>query len=152
MYKIGTRMYNKGTKHVQVWYKDKKYVPTENPALPDTPTTFGVIFSLCSFYLGTPTPPIMVKLTERSDRMEIKIRNINPSIVQEFDEKAKKQGLSRQEYLRSILENYTLLNNINDRELEYQNRLEKNTKMLEIISEKLDKNNEFLHYLTEDDS
>ncbi|AKG05820.1 hypothetical protein AAV35_013880 (plasmid) [Salimicrobium jeotgali] len=84
--------------------------------------------------------------------MEIKIRNINPSIVQEFDEKAKKQGLSRQEYLRSILENYTLLNNINDRELEYQNRLEKNTKMLEIISEKLDKNNEFLHYLTEDDS
>lgn len=94
----------------------------------------------------------MLKYRKRGDVVDILLRNINPSIVKELDEKAKKIGLSRQQFMKDIIENYTILNNINDREMEYRNHLEKATKMMAVVGEQLEKNTEVINLLMEDEN
>lgn len=83
--------------------------------------------------------------------MDLVIRNLNPSIVKEIDEKAKNIGVSRQVYLKDLLENHTIMNDINDRELDYRERLDVNTDIIEKVAVQLEKNNEILSVLMEDD-
>ena len=50
--------------------------------------------------------------------MEIKIRGINPHAVKKIDELAKEKNLSRNEYLKNVLEELSFLemnDNVNDR-------------------------------------
>lgn len=83
--------------------------------------------------------------------MDVIIRDVNPTVVKEYTERAKKVGLSRQIYLKNMLENYSFLNNINDREREYKNQLELNSKLMMELKESLDRNNKLLELLMEDD-
>ncbi|WHX25131.1 hypothetical protein QNH47_13235 [Virgibacillus halodenitrificans] len=83
--------------------------------------------------------------------MDLIIRNINPSIVKKFDEKAKNLNLSRQVYLKNMLENHTIMNDINEREMEFKHTLNKNTEMLFFVGEQMEKNTEILQQLLEDD-
>ena len=63
--------------------------------------------------------------------MDIMIRNLNPSIVKEIDEKAKNIGVSRQEYLKNRIENLSILDRITDREQEYRFYLDKMQQMMD---------------------
>ncbi|MEK4306881.1 MULTISPECIES: hypothetical protein [Oceanobacillus] len=83
--------------------------------------------------------------------MDLVIRNINPTILGEYSEKAKKVGKSRQEYLKDMIESYSILNNINDREREYKNQLELNSQLMMELKKSLDRNNSLLELLMEDD-
>jgi polyribonucleotide nucleotidyltransferase len=83
--------------------------------------------------------------------MEIKIRNLDPSIVKSIDEKAKKHNLSRQHYLKDLIENYVMINDLNEREMELKNTLDKNTEMILILGKQLEKNNELIQLLLEED-
>ncbi|WP_341963654.1 hypothetical protein NM897_17375 (plasmid) [Planococcus maritimus] len=50
--------------------------------------------------------------------MEIKIRGINPHAVKKIDELAKEKNLSRNEYLKNVLEELSFIemnDNVNDR-------------------------------------
>ncbi|MGB6405903.1 MAG: hypothetical protein WBF39_00425 [Planococcus donghaensis] len=50
--------------------------------------------------------------------MEIKVRGINPHAVKKIDELAKEKSLSRNEYLKNVLEELSFLEmngNVNDR-------------------------------------
>ena len=80
--------------------------------------------------------------------MEIKIRELNPAIVKSLDEKAKKNNESRQVYLKKMIENFIMLNEFNDRETEYKLTLEKNTQVISLLQEQLDKNNKLLEELS----
>ncbi|MFP3470890.1 hypothetical protein R0J90_12690, partial [Micrococcus sp. SIMBA_144] len=83
--------------------------------------------------------------------MDIIIRNIGPSIVKDIDEKAKKSKLSRQQYLKNLLENHVLIREINSREMEFKNTLEKNTEILYMVGKQLEKSTDVLNLLMEED-
>ena len=83
--------------------------------------------------------------------MDLFIRDINPTVVKEYTERAKKVNLSRQVYLKNMIENYTFLNSINDREREYKNQLELNSQLMMELKNSLDRNNKLLELLMEDD-
>ncbi len=44
--------------------------------------------------------------------MDIKIRNLDPMIVKRINERAAKHGLSREEYLRRILTNMAIIDDV----------------------------------------
>src|SRR5699024_7780302 len=83
--------------------------------------------------------------------MDIVIRNINPSTVQDIDEKARDMDMSRQEYLKDMLENLTILEQINNREREYRVYLDKMYQMMKLTRDQLEKNTNTLNQLMEDD-
>jgi hypothetical protein len=83
--------------------------------------------------------------------MDILLRDINPSVVKSIDERAKKSNVSRQIYLKNLIENYVMINDLNEREMELKNTLDKNTEMLFILGKQLKKNNEVLQLLFEED-
>lgn len=77
--------------------------------------------------------------------MEIKIRNINPTTVQRINELAKKKNISRNEYLRHMLETFTALEEFKTFQEQYKNLIdnysmvvEKNTAVLSEIVEILE--------------
>ena len=72
---------------------------------------------------------------------DIKIRNVDSSIVSKLDELAKKKKLSREEYLRRQLLQMTTLPEINQIEEKYRNlvdslmeQLKKNSEIMEVNS------------------
>ncbi|MYL22022.1 hypothetical protein GLW04_19290 [Halobacillus litoralis] len=83
--------------------------------------------------------------------MEVKIRDLNPSLVKEIDEKAKRSKLSRQQYLKDLLENHVLIRELNSREMELKNTLEKNTEILRMVGQQLDKSTVVLNTLLEEE-
>ncbi|MYL43961.1 hypothetical protein [Virgibacillus salexigens] len=83
--------------------------------------------------------------------MDLIIRNVNPSVVKEIDEKAKKLNLSRQIYLKNMLESHSMMNDINEREMELKQTLDKNTEMLYIVGKELEKSTEIFNQLLEED-
>lgn len=83
--------------------------------------------------------------------MEIKIRNIDPSIVKEIDEKAKKNNVSRQVYLKDLIDNHVLMNQLNSREMEIKNTLDKNTEIIRLVGNQLEESTNVLKLLLEDD-
>ena len=83
--------------------------------------------------------------------MEIRVRDVDPMIVKQIDEKAKKLKLSRQKYLKQLLENHVMIKEINSREMEYKNTLDKNTEVLFMVGEQLKESTEILKILMEDE-
>lgn len=64
--------------------------------------------------------------------MEIKIRGLNPHAVKKIDELAKEKSISRNEYLKNVLEELSFLemkDNVND-------RLEKQIQINNIVMQK----------------
>lgn len=51
--------------------------------------------------------------------MELKIRGIDPSVVKDLDERAKAQGASRNEYLVTLLSNFTAVRAFENLENKY---------------------------------
>lgn len=67
--------------------------------------------------------------------MDVKIRDVDPYAVKKIDEWAKEKGLSRQVYLKNLLESLTTIDihsNVIDR---YEKQLEVNTLFLEKTSD-----------------
>lgn len=83
--------------------------------------------------------------------MDIVIRNLSPSTVQEINNKAKDLGISRQEYLKNKMEKLTFLERINDREREYRIYLDKMYQMMKQTRDQLEKNTDVLNLLMDDD-
>lgn len=70
--------------------------------------------------------------------MEIKIRGLNPHAVKKIDELAKEKSLSRNEYLKNIIEELSFLemkDNINDR---MEKQIQINNIVMKKNSESLD--------------
>ncbi len=62
--------------------------------------------------------PALAPLCYRKEvvRMEIKIRDVDPTIVKRIDQNAKDKGLSRNAYLKQQLESFAIINGVkNDR-------------------------------------
>ncbi|NJP38987.1 hypothetical protein [Alkalicoccus luteus] len=83
--------------------------------------------------------------------MDMLLRDINPAIVKAIDEKAKKSNLSRQVYLKEMIENHVMLKDFNDREAELKSALDRNTEVIHLVYDQMQKNNQLIHELTEDD-
>lgn len=84
--------------------------------------------------------------------MNVTIRNLKPSTVQDINEKAKQNNLSQQQYLKEMLEKMTFLDRINDREREYRIYLDKMYQMMRLTRDQLEKNTKALNLLMEDDA
>ncbi|CDQ41538.1 MULTISPECIES: hypothetical protein [Virgibacillus] len=82
--------------------------------------------------------------------MEIKIRNLTPSVVKEIDEKAKEEKLSRQVYLKNMIENHTMMSEINERELELKNTLDKNSEIIHLVGTQLERSTDLFIQLIEE--
>lgn len=70
--------------------------------------------------------------------MEIKIRGLNPHAVKKIDELAKEKSISRNEYLKNVLEELSFLemkDNINDR---MEKQIQINNIVMKKNSESLD--------------
>lgn len=89
-------------------------------------------------------------LKEGGKHLNIILRDIDPHIMKSIDEKAKKNNESRQVYLKKMIENFIMLNEFNDREKEFKVTLEKNTEVINLLQEKLEKNNQLLEELSEE--
>ncbi|WP_100401163.1 hypothetical protein [Bacillus sp. FJAT-44742] len=83
--------------------------------------------------------------------MDILLRNLNPVVIKSIDERAKKSKQSRQEFLKSMIENYTMLHDLNDRELVLKTTLDKSTEVIVSMQHQLEKNNELLSLLLDEE-
>jgi hypothetical protein len=84
--------------------------------------------------------------------MEIKIRNVDPVAVKKIDELAKKQGISRQEFLKNQLETLAFFRLENNREVHLQNIIDKNILVMEQFSDSVKRLNDFLDSMTTEDA
>ena len=82
--------------------------------------------------------------------MDIKVRELSPVVVQTIDERAKKRGLSRQHYLKELIENYVMQKELNETDKAYKTLIEKNTEALHRFSDQMQQQNEWLASLSED--
>lgn len=57
--------------------------------------------------------------------MEVKIRNLDPTLIKKIDELAKKQKLSRQVFLKNVIENFAVSENFKELEGNYLEVIEK---------------------------
>lgn len=57
--------------------------------------------------------------------MEIKVRNIDPTIIKKIDELAKKQKVSRQVFLKSVIENFAVHEKFKELEGNYLELIDK---------------------------
>jgi hypothetical protein len=70
--------------------------------------------------------------------MELKIRNVDPSVVKKIDELAKKSGVSRQVYLKETLESFAMIEVLTNKEKYYDKQLQANTIFLQKASREFD--------------
>lgn len=63
--------------------------------------------------------------------MELKIRNIDPFVVKTFDELAKKKSISRQEFLKSLLEKIAYEKDVDEKEARLEMIISKNIEVME---------------------
>lgn len=87
-----------------------------------------------------------MKFWKNGDRMEIKIRNVDPVVVTKLDELARKQHLSRNEYLKKIVSRCAVVQDVIDLDKKYADlvnvlaeRLEQATDVIAINTEILEK-------------
>lgn len=76
--------------------------------------------------------------------MNVTIRNLDAGVVMKLNEIAKKQGLSREEYLRTYLENLAVLDEMKKLDLKYAELvremaviIDNNTKALKKVNDTL---------------
>ena len=82
--------------------------------------------------------------------MDIKVRELSPIVVQTIDERAKKRGLSRQQYLKELIENYVMQKELNETDNAYKTLIEKNTEALHRFSDQMQRQNEWLESMSEE--
>ena len=63
--------------------------------------------------------------------MELKIRNVDPFVVKTFDELAKKKSISRQEFLKSLLEKIAYEKDVDEKEARLEMIISKNIEAME---------------------
>lgn len=76
--------------------------------------------------------------------MNVTVRNLDAGVVMKLNEIAKKQGLSREEYLRTYLENLAVLDEMKKLDLKYAELvremaviIDNNTKVLKKVNDTL---------------
>ena len=83
--------------------------------------------------------------------MDLLIRDIDPYAVKKIDEWAKKKKVSRQIYLKELIEKATMLEMISNAEDSFEKQLQINTLFLEKTSDSLDGLVDILKELMTDD-
>ncbi|WP_079473989.1 hypothetical protein [Marinococcus halophilus] len=82
--------------------------------------------------------------------MEIKVRELDPVVVKHIDERAKQRGLSRQHYLKELIENYVMQKELNETDQAHKLLIEKNTEALNRFSEQVQRQNEWMESMSDD--
>ncbi|PGU16131.1 hypothetical protein [Bacillus thuringiensis] len=82
--------------------------------------------------------------------MEIRIREVDPIAVKKIDEMAKRNGLSRQKFLKAQIEMLAFFQQQNKREMELENLVEKNIHMMSDCYSVMEKMNEFIQMMMQD--
>ncbi|MBE5107865.1 hypothetical protein IGI01_22215 [Bacillus thuringiensis] len=82
--------------------------------------------------------------------MEIRIREVDPIAVKKIDEMAKRNGLSRQKFLKAQIEMLAFFQQQNKREMELENLVEKNIHMMSDCYSAMEKMNEFIRMMMQD--
>ncbi|MBT2583125.1 hypothetical protein [Planococcus sp. ISL-109] len=83
--------------------------------------------------------------------MDLLIRDIDPHAVKKIDEWAKKKNVSRQVYLKELIEKATMLEMISNAEDSFEKQLQVNTLFLEKTSDSLNGLVDILKELMADD-
>lgn len=69
--------------------------------------------------------------------MEVKIRGVDPVIVKKIDELARKQHMSRNEYLKRCLSSYSIVQDVEDLNRKY-------TELVKMLVERLEQANDVI--------
>lgn len=85
-----------------------------------------------------------MKFWENGDRMEIKIRNVDPVVVTKLDELARKQHLSRNEYLKKIVSRCAVVQDVIDLDKKYADLVNVLVERLEQAADVIATNTEIL--------
>ena len=85
-----------------------------------------------------------MKFWENGDRMEIKIRNVDPVVVTKLDELARKQHLSRNEYLKKIVSRCAVVQDVIDLDKKYADLVNVLAERLEQTADVIATNTEIL--------
>ena len=85
-----------------------------------------------------------MKFWKNGDRMEIKIRNVDPVVVTKLDELARKQHLSRNEYLKKIVSRCAVVEDVIDLDKKYADLVNVLAERLEQAADVIATNTEIL--------
>lgn len=85
-----------------------------------------------------------MKFWKNGDRMEIKIRNVDPVVVTKLDELARKQRLSRNEYLKKIVSRCAVVQDVIDLDKKYADLVNVLAERLEQAADVIATNTEIL--------
>ncbi len=85
-----------------------------------------------------------MKFWKNGDRMEIKIRNVDPVVVTKLDELARKQRLSRNEYLKKIVSRCAVVQDVIDLDKKYADLVNVLAERLEQATDVIATNTEIL--------
>ena len=85
-----------------------------------------------------------MKFWENGDRMYIKIRNVDPVVVTKLDELARKQHLSRNEYLKKIVSRCAVVQDVIDLDKKYADLVNVLAERLEQAADVIATNTEIL--------
>ncbi len=89
-------------------------------------------------------------LQKGEEKVEIRIREVDPIAVKKIDEIAKRKGLSRQKFLKAQIEMLAFFQQQNKREMELENLIEKNIHMMSDCYSAMEKVNEFIQMMMQD--
>lgn len=84
-------------------------------------------------------------------KMEVKIRNVEPAAVKKIDELARKKGISRSEYLKNVLEDFSILEMKDNHVDRMEKQLAANSLLMEKTSNTLDELVSVLKELIDDE-
>lgn len=90
-------------------------------------------------------------LMKGGKEMEVKIRNVEPTAVKKIDELARKKGLSRNEYLKNVIEDFSILEMKDNHVDRMEKQLVANTLLMEKTSNTLDELVSVLKELIDDE-
>ncbi len=83
--------------------------------------------------------------------MDILIRDVDPHAMKKIDEWAKKKNLSRQSYLKELIEKVTLLEMVSQADNSFEKQLQVNTLFMEKTSDSVNELVDLLKKLMADD-
>lgn len=63
--------------------------------------------------------------------MEVKIRGVSPVAIKKIDDLAKKKKISRNSFLKTAIENFSLIQELEEMDLKFANTVEKISEVLE---------------------
>lgn len=90
------------------------------------------------------------ELQKGEGKVEIRIREVDPIAVKKIDEMAKRNGLSRQKFLKAQIEMLAFFQQQNKREMELENLIEKNIHMMSDCYSAMEKMNKFIQMMMQD--